>query len=163
MGHNRGKTQERAEGGIGQRFLLVLAQASSDTDDLLEPLLKRPDLCLFRVATLAAAEVALRGMAVSLAIVCPETSGDQVTALLESVEVLRPGTPVLAIRARGDEPAPTWKAGRVGVLRSPVVPEVLSRTVDVALGLWGSADVTESAPKAKTPARHGPRESGNDK
>jgi hypothetical protein len=117
------------------RSLLVLAQPSPDTDELIEPLLNRADFCLLRVATLAAAEVALRDVAVSLTIVCPETTADQVTALLDRVSELRPGTPVLAIRACSGDPLSSWKARTVGVLQWPVVPEVLSRTVDVALGL----------------------------
>jgi len=142
VSQSRAKTREQAKSAVHQRSLLVLAQPSPETDDLLEPLLKRTDVCLLRVATLAAAEVALRDVAVSLAIVCPETSAELVTALLDQVAALRPGTPVLAIRARSGEPLPSWKARTVGVIRCPVVPEVLSRTVDVALGLRPRAGAT---------------------
>jgi hypothetical protein len=147
------RTQERTEGGNVQLTLLVVAQASPETDELLEPLLERADLCLLRVANVAAAEVALRDVAVSLTIVCPETSADQVTALLDRVALLRPGTPVLAIRARGGEPLPSWKARSVGVLRWPLVPEVLSRTVDVALGLRRGTESGMAATKVTNPRR----------
>jgi hypothetical protein len=132
---SRVKSREQAVRPLDQHTLLVLAQPSPDIDELLAPLLRRPDVCLLRVATIAAAGVALRDVAVSLAIVCPETSAEQVTALLDQVAALRPGTPVLAIRDRHGDPLRSWKARAVGVLWNPVTPEVLSRTVDVALGL----------------------------
>lgn len=115
--------------------MLVLAKPSPEIDDLLSDLLERSDVCLLRVATVDAAIVALRDIAVSLVIVCPETETAKVTAMLDEVDRRRPGTPVLAIRPRhGGDPL-TWKANTVGVLRQPVLPDVLSRTVDVALGL----------------------------
>lgn len=113
----------------------MLAQPSSETDDLLAPLLRRVDLCLLRVATLNAAEIALRDVAVSLVLVCPETESSAVTAILDKTDELRPGTPVLALRPRSGEYPPSWRGRTVGVLRSPILPEVLNRTVDVALGL----------------------------
>jgi hypothetical protein len=115
--------------------LLVIAQPSPETDDLLEPLVKRADLCLLRVTSLGAAEIALRDVAVSLVLVCPETEVGAVTAILDQTEALRPGTPVLALRPRNGEQPPAWKGRMVGVFRSPIVPDVLARTVDVALGL----------------------------
>jgi hypothetical protein len=129
------KMQGRSRPVQHQCTVLVFAQPCSEIEDLVDPLHRRADLCLLRVATLAAAEVAFRDVEVSLAIVCPETSAGVVTALLDAVADLRPGMPVLAIRAHSGEPLPSWKARAVGVLRSPVVPDVLSRTVDVALGL----------------------------
>ena len=115
--------------------VLVLAQPSPDTDDLLEPLLRRPDLGLLRVATVDAAQIALCNVAVSLVLVCPETDASAVTSILDRAEDLRPGTPILLLRARGSG-APAGAKGRTfAVLRCPIFPEVLSRTVDVALGL----------------------------
>jgi len=117
------------------RSVLVLAQPSQETDDLLADLIKRRDLHLLRVATVGAAVVALRDLLVRLVIVCSETSNESVGALLEQVDVLRPGIPVLAVRDREAEESSGWRTRGVGILRSPVLPEVLSRTVDVALGL----------------------------
>jgi hypothetical protein len=114
---------------------LVLAQPSADTDDLLEPLLRRPDLGLLRVATIDAARIALRDVAVGLVLVCPETEAGAVTSILDGTDELRPGTPVLVLRARGSDAPRGWKGRTIAVLRCPVFPEVLSRTVDVALGL----------------------------
>jgi hypothetical protein len=119
---DRSKSQPLAAAKI--HSILVLAQPSSDTDELLEPLLRRPDLGLLRVATLDAARIALRDVAVKLVLVCPETDVAAIASILDLSEALRPGTPVLLLRAR-----------TIAVLRCPVFPEVLSRTVDVALGL----------------------------
>jgi len=115
--------------------LLIVAQPSSETDEILAPLLRRRDLYLLRVATLGAAQIALRDVSVSLVLVCPETGSEAVTAILDTADELRPGTPVLALRSRSGDAPPAWRGRTIGVLRWPVLPEVLSRTVDVALGL----------------------------
>jgi hypothetical protein len=117
--------------------LLVLAQPSAETDDLLEALEKRRDLCLLRVTNVSAAEIALRNVAVSLVLVCPETEAATVTAILDKIDQLRPGTPALVLRPRSGDSLPAWRGRTTGVLRCPVLPDVLSRTVDVALGLPG--------------------------
>jgi hypothetical protein len=114
---------------------LVLAAPSSETDDLLAALIERSDLCVLRVAGLNAAEIALRDVAVSLVLVCAQTEAAVVRAAIDLVERLRTGTPVLALRSRSDDLPATWKGPTVGVLHEPILPGVLSRTVDVALGL----------------------------
>jgi hypothetical protein len=115
--------------------VLVLAQPSADIDDLLEPLLRRPDLGVLRVATTEAARIALRDVAVSLVLVCPETKSAAVTSVLDMTDELRPGTPVLLLRVRGADAPAGWRGRTIAVLRCPVFPDVLDRTVDVALGL----------------------------
>ena len=117
--------------------LLVVAQPSPETDDLLQTLVDRTDLCLLRVTNLNAAELALRDVAVSLVLVCPETDPEAVTAILDRTEELRPGTPVLAFQPASGDPPLAWRGRIIGVLRAPILPDVLSRTVDVALGLSG--------------------------
>jgi hypothetical protein len=134
---SRKKSPDRQEGA--GRTLVVLAQPSQETDDLLAELIRRRDLHLLRAATIEAAAVALRDLEVSLVLVCPETAVDVINALLGQIDRLRPGIPVLAVRDRqGEEPA-AWKSRAVGVLRSPLPPGVLSRTIDVALGFSGGA------------------------
>jgi hypothetical protein len=74
--------------------------------------------------------------------VCPETEAAWVTAILDKTDQLRPGTPVLALRPRSADSSPAWKGRTIGVLRCPILPDVLSRTVDVALGLRSKAQAT---------------------
>lgn len=134
MSTNRPKAEGTAE-ATQRAALLVLAQPSQETDELLEPLVKRPDLALLRVTDLDAAELALRDIAVCLVLVCPETDAALLTAILRKIDQIRPGTLVLALRPRSSESPPARKGPTIGFLRCPVPPEVLSRTVDVALGL----------------------------
>jgi hypothetical protein len=131
---NRAKPPARND-AVKRAPLLVLAQPSGETDDLLQALVKRPDLVLLRVTDINAAELALRDVAVSLVLVCPETDAGSVTAILDRIDRLRPGTPVLALRPRSGDSLPIWKGRTLGILRCPILPDVLSRTVDVALGL----------------------------
>ncbi len=115
--------------------VLVLAPPGEESDELFADLSRREDLCLLRVATGAAATMAVREMAVALVIVCPEVPGAAVDALLPDLEAARPGTPVLAVRARRAQEPAGWRARGVGVLRMPLLPGVLSRSVDVVLGM----------------------------
>jgi hypothetical protein len=126
----------------------VLAQASAEIDELLEALVKRPDLVLLRVANLNAAELALHDVAVRLVVVCPETDAELVTELLEKTDEIRPATPVLVLRLTSGSSLPAWKGRKVGVLRCPMLPDVLSRSVDVALG-WGSENQGVTGGKAR--------------
>ena len=57
--------------------------------------------------------------------------------LLARIAAVRPGTPVLAIRGRKAAEPAAWKARGVGVLRMPLLPGVLGRSVDVVLGMRG--------------------------
>lgn len=141
MNTNRPKSPPKNE-ATARAPLLVLARPSAETDDLLESLLNRPDLVVLRVTDLNAAELALRDVSVSLVLVCPETEAAWVTAILDKTDRLRPGTPVLALRPRGGDALPAWKGRTIGVLRCPILPDVLSRTVDVALGLGAKPRAT---------------------
>lgn len=131
--------------------VLVLAQPSPETDDLLAPLVKRSDLVLFRVSDLNAAELALRDVAVSLVLVCPETEAPLVTAIVEQIDHVRPGIPVLALRPRSGDSQTAWKGRTIGVLRCPILPDVLSRTIDVALGLNVGHEATPKGSRERPP------------
>ena len=115
--------------------VLVLAQPSADIDDLLEPLLSRHDLGLLRVATAAAAQIALRDVAVNLVLVCPETKPVAVASVIDMTEALRPGTPILLLRVRGADTPAGWGRRTLAILRCPIFSDVLSKTIDIALGL----------------------------
>ena len=135
MNTNRLKPPTRTDAAAPAPSLLVLAKPCAETDDLLETLVKRSDLVLLRVTDINGAEIALRDLAVSLVLVCPETEAAAVTAILDRTDQLRPGTPVLALRTRGDYAPPSWKGRMIGVVRCPILPDLLSRTVDVALSM----------------------------
>ncbi len=80
-----------------------------------------------------AAESLLRERPVSLAIACPEASDAAVEQLVEAVGRTRAGVPVLAIR---EAAAPeSWARLGIGVLRRPLLPGALARSVEVVLGL----------------------------
>lgn len=115
--------------------VLLLARPGPASDELFADVDRRDDLCLLRVATPAAASRAIEEMPVALLVACPETPAASIDAVVSSLERSRPGTPVLALRARqASEPA-GWKARGVAVLRLPLLPGVLSRSIDVVLGM----------------------------
>jgi hypothetical protein len=115
----------------------VLARPGAESDDLFADLSQREDVCLLRVATAAAANVALGELAVALVIACPQMPPAAIDSVLAHLDAARPGTPVLAIRARQAEEPAEWAARGVAVLRLPLLGGVLSRAVDVVLGMTG--------------------------
>jgi hypothetical protein len=115
--------------------VLVLARPGPDGDDLFAELARRADLTLLRVATAAAASLALRELPVSLVVAGPNTATGEIESVLTLRDAARPGTPVLAIRARQESTPGAWTARGVAVLRMPLLPDVLSRSVDVVLGM----------------------------
>ncbi len=118
--------------------VLLLARPGPASEELFADLDGREDLCLLRVATAQAAARAIEEMPVALLVACPETPASSVDAVVAALERARPGTPVIALRARqAPEPA-AWKARGVAVLRLPLLPGVLSRSIDVVLGMRGA-------------------------
>jgi hypothetical protein len=115
--------------------ILVLAPPGEETDELFADLSRREDVCLLRVATPAAASVAVREVPVALFIAGPDLPAAALDAVMVQLDAIRPHTPVLAIRARRAEEPAAWAARSVGVLRLPLLPGVLSRSVDVVLGM----------------------------
>jgi hypothetical protein len=115
--------------------VLVLARPGTEGDDLFAELSRRADLNLLRVATAAAASLALRELPVALVVACPNTATAEIEAVLALRDAARPGTPVLALRARQEATPPAWSARGVAVLRMPLLPDVLSRSVNVVLGM----------------------------
>jgi hypothetical protein len=115
--------------------VLAIAQPSIETNDLLYDLERRSDLCLLRVSSTSAARVALQEVAVDLVLVGPTTDTDTLSMLLHDAQELRPETPILAIGSEETLLPPGRASRMLALLRRPVLPEVLNRTVDVALGL----------------------------
>jgi DNA-binding NtrC family response regulator len=130
---------ERAGGGAAganpARPLLVVTPDGADRDGLLQDLAGRADFRLRYAASAAAAALALREHAVVLLIAAPEVPTAGVSELLISRERIRPDVPVLIVRNRQAEEPASWARSGVGVLRCPLLPAALGRSVEVVLGL----------------------------
>ncbi len=116
----------------------MLARPGPESDELFADLSEREDLCLVRVATAAAAARTIEDMPVALVIASPEMPRAAIDAVLSHLDAVRPGTPVLALRTRQAEEPAVWAERGVGVLRLPLLAGVLSRSVDVVLGMTRS-------------------------
>jgi hypothetical protein len=117
------------------RPLLVVAPATADRGELFAGLEARGDFRVLYAATVDEALQALRERPVALLIAAPELPAAAVSELLASREEVRPALPVLVIRHRQSEEPPGWERGGVGILRRPLLPDALSRSIDVVLGL----------------------------
>ncbi len=117
------------------RPLLVLAPPSAERIELFAGLEARSDFRVLYAATVAEAVRELQDRSVALLIAAPEVPAAAVTELLASRERVRPALPVLVIRNRQAEEPAGWERQGVGVLRRPLLPEALDRSVDVVLGL----------------------------
>jgi DNA-binding NtrC family response regulator len=116
-------------------MLLVLAPAGTDREGLFRELADRGEFEVRFSTTAAEAERTLADHAVALLIAAPEVPTAEVNQLLTSKARHRPELPVLVIRNRQAEEPAGWARRGVGVLRCPLLPAALSRSVDVVLGL----------------------------
>ena len=115
--------------------MLVLCGGSSDSDALLADLQARGDFQLLRAANSGRAETVLRESQVALALACPEAPVPEIERLVAAVGRSGRTIPILAIRNAGStDPARCAELG-VGVLRAPLLPDALARSVEVVLGL----------------------------
>jgi hypothetical protein len=71
----------------------------------------------------------------ALVVACPETPGGAVDEVLAALGRSRPGTPALVVRARQAPEPSAWARAGVAVLRVPLLAGVLSRSIDVVLGM----------------------------
>jgi hypothetical protein len=115
--------------------VLLLARPGAESEELLADLLEREDLCLLRVANAAAANRAIEEMPVALVVACPEIPVAAIDSVLAHLRRARAGTPVLAVRARRAQEPAGWSGRGVAVLRLPLLEGVLSRSIDVVLGM----------------------------
>jgi hypothetical protein len=114
-------------------LLLMLAPAAAL--DALRRELAAGAFDLVAAVTVAEAEAALRASPVEAAVVSAEAPAPWIDELLACIGKSRPGIPVLAVRHRNaDEPA-AWRTRGVGVLREPILPGALARSVSAVLGL----------------------------
>jgi len=90
---------------------------------------------LVAASSAAAAAAVLRMTPVEAAIVSAEVTTATIDELLGAIERTRPGIPVLAVRRRNAEEPPLWRTRGVGILREPLLPDALARSVSAVLGL----------------------------
>lgn len=117
--------------------MLLLARPGAESEEIFAELSQREDLCLIRVANAAAADRTIEEMPVALVIACPEVPVSAIESVLARVRRSRPGTPVLAVRARRAQEPQAWAEAGVAVLRVPLLRGALSRSIDVVLGMKG--------------------------
>lgn len=115
--------------------VLLLSRPGAESEEIFADLSQREDLCLIRVANAAAANHTIEEMPVALVVACPEMSPGAIDSVLAHLDRARPGTPVLAVRARRAPEPPGWSGRGVAVLRMPLLRGVLSRSIDVVLGM----------------------------
>ncbi len=128
-----GQSGEKA-GPAPKKVLLVFANGASESDGLLADL-QGEGFQLIRTATIENAESTLRQFPISLAIVCPEAAAATVEQLVSVVEGTRRGIPLLAIRNRHSGDPDSWARLGIGILRCPLLPGALTRSVEVVLRL----------------------------
>ena len=117
------------------KVLLVLGAGGPESEAVLADLMARGEFQGLRAADGDGAEALLRDSQVSLALVCAEVPVPEIERLVASVRRTGRGIPVLAIRpARSADPDRCAELG-VAVLRSPLLPDALVRSVEVVLGL----------------------------
>jgi DNA-binding NtrC family response regulator len=119
------------------RPLLVVAPSSAERAELFGALEARSDFRVLYAVTVDEAVHALRDRSIALLIASSELPAAAVSELLASKVRLCPALPMLVIRNRQAEEPVGWERSGVGVLRRPLLPEALDRSVDVVLGLGG--------------------------
>lgn len=147
-GHRRARPAAPPAGA--PRQVLIITPAGREEEDALQELMGRKDLHIHFAATTSEAEGALREHAVSVLIASEEVSTAWVNELLDAMEQIRPGLPLLVLRRRQAEEPSSWTERGVGVLRSPLLPEALGRSVDVVLGLRSASDGGASGQGGRT-------------
>jgi len=118
----------------GPPSVLLLARPGTESEEIFADLSQREDLCLIRVANAAAANRTIEEMPVALVIACAEVPVAAIASVVARLRRSKAATPVLALRARQAPEPPAW-GGRVAVLRMPLLRGVLSRSIDVVLGM----------------------------
>lgn len=118
-----------------QRLPTVLVLGPAAGQEEVRRALDQQPCQLIAAGSAAAAASALRASPVEAAVVSAEAPANWIDALLAAIEQSRPGIPVLAVRARQAEEPPGWRARGVGVLRQPLLPDALARSVRALLGL----------------------------
>jgi hypothetical protein len=117
--------------------VLLLSAASRATTTLLDECEKSTELWILRVDTLSAALRVLRTSRVSVVMTGPGVCAIEVSAVLAALAQWQPKVPALVIRTPSNDHLETWKFHNVTTLDFPFSPGLLSRAVNVAVGLRG--------------------------
>ena len=123
------------KGAARGRPLLVVAPPGAPREELFKNLSTRAAYRLLYAVTTGAAERMLQEHAVEAVIASPEIPPASVSELLLLKRRLRPQAPFLVIRNRQAEEPQLWAEHGVGVLRCPLLPDALGRSVDWVLGV----------------------------
>jgi hypothetical protein len=115
------------------RSLLVLGTAKGIEDVCRE--LASEAFELVRARSTTAAVDGLRASPIEAVVVSPEAPAVWIDEMLAAIDRIRPGVPILAVRRRNAEDNPGWRLRGVGVLRQPLLPEALVRSVNAVLAL----------------------------
>lgn len=124
-------------------LLLIVAPEGADREALFLELIGRSDIRLRFAGSAGEAERAVGEEGVALLVASPEVPTADVNRLLSARLRHRPELPVLVVRDRPADEPPTWARRGVGVLRRPLLPSALRRSVDVVLGLAGRGPTRE--------------------
>ena len=120
--------------GARQLRALLVAGPATDVDDVRREL--GPEAFdVFVAVTLPSAASALKASPIEAVVVSPEAPVAWIDELLAVIDRNRPGIPVIVVRHRSAEEHAGWRTRGVGVLRQPLVPEALTRSIDAVLAM----------------------------
>jgi hypothetical protein len=117
------------------KLVLVLGSGAPDSDGLLAGLQAHAGFRVLRAIDSGVAEMLLRESPIALALAWRDAAVEEIESLVAAIRRSRLEIPVLAIRAARSSDAGHWEQLGVAVLREPLLPDALVRSVEVVLGL----------------------------
>jgi hypothetical protein len=115
--------------------VLVLALLAGPADELVVELQSRKDRRIVLAWEPEQAQRLVERLRPALAVATADVPAEWVDAVAAAIQRHRSGTALLAVRDGGAEEPPSWRESGVAVLRCPLVPFALSRSIDVVLKL----------------------------
>jgi hypothetical protein len=119
---------------LGPKTILYLGQRSRGTSEVLALLAKRPDLRIVHILMPESVAWALSGATAHLVLVGPDLASNDLSKLFATVERLRPGVPVMAVRPQIDDVGPAQPFAALTVVAGLCPTPVVLHLVDMALG-----------------------------
>ena len=117
------------------KVLLVVGGGASESDAIVADLQARGEFQILRAANAEGAELILRDSQVALALACADAAVPDIERLVAAVQRTGRSIPVLAIRPPRSALSERYAQLGVAVLRSPLLPDALARSLEVVLGL----------------------------